>query len=173
MSSSTNDTALQIYTTGLRNQHAVENQAIELLFRQVDRLENYPEMEARMRQHIQESQAQAHRLEELLASLDTSHSFLKDAALSLAGNMAAMMHTVAPDEVVKNSFANYAFEHFEIASYKSLLVLADAVGRGSDQSALQQSLGEEEEMAKWIDSHLADTTRRFLQRSAAGVKAGV
>jgi ferritin-like metal-binding protein YciE len=159
--------------TGLRNQHAVENQAIELLSRQVDRLENYPEMEARMRQHIEESRSQAQRLEELLSSLDSSHSAVKDAALSLAGNMAALMHTVAPDEVVKNSFANYAFEHFEIAAYKSLLVLAEALGRGSDEAVLKRSLAEELDMAQWIDLHLADTTLRFLQRSEAGLKAGL
>ncbi len=171
--SSTNAAGLDIYLTGLRNQHAVENQAIELLSRQVERLENYPEMEARMRQHIEESRSQAQRLEALLSSLDTSHSTLKDAALSLAGNMAALMHTVAPDEVVKNSFANYAFEHYEIAAYKSLLVLSEAVGRGADQSALKQSLGEELSMAEWIDEHLAPTTLRFLQRSTSGLKAGL
>jgi ferritin-like metal-binding protein YciE len=171
--SSTNRAGLEIYMTGLRNQHAVENQAIELLSRQVDRLENYPEMEARMRQHIEESRSQAQRLEELLSSLDSSHSAAKDAALSLAGNMAALMHTVAPDEVVKNSFANYAFEHFEIAAYKSLLVLAEALGRGSEEAVLKRSLAEELDMAQWIDLHLADTTLRFLQRSEAGLKAGL
>jgi ferritin-like metal-binding protein YciE len=171
--SRTNSAGLEIYATGLRNQHAVENQAIELLSRQVERLENYPEMEARMRQHIEESRSQAQRLEELLSSLGSSHSSLKDAALSLAGNMAALMHTVAPDEVVKNSFANYAFEHFEIAAYKSLLVLSEAVGRGSDEAVLKRSLAEELDMAQWIDLHLADTTLRFLQRSEAGLKAGL
>lgn len=171
--SNTGSKGLEIYVTGLRNQHAVENQAVELLSRQFERLENYPEMAARMRQHIEESRVQARRLEELLSSLGTSHSSLKDTALSLACNMAALMHTVAPDEVIKNTFANYAFEHFEIASYKSLLTLSDAVGRGSDQTALEQSLSEELDMAQWIDQHLADTTLRYLQRSQAGLKAGL
>jgi len=49
------DKARDIYIVGLRNQHAVERQAIELLERQVGRLENYPEMRERMRQHIEES----------------------------------------------------------------------------------------------------------------------
>lgn len=171
--SMSNDKAMEIFTTGLRNQHAVENQAVALLSRQVERLENYPEMEARMRQHIDESKVQAQRLEELLSSLGTSASSLKDAGLSFMGNMAALAHTVAPDEVVKNSFANFAFEHFEIASYKSLLTLSDALGQTAAQSALQQSLSEEEDMANWIDQHLAGTTMRYLQLSAAGEKAGV
>ena len=53
------DTAREIYTTGLRNQHALENQAVELLERQLGRLENYPEMSDRIRTHIEESKMQA------------------------------------------------------------------------------------------------------------------
>ena len=173
MSETKDDQGLELFLTGLRNQHAVENQAISLLSRQVERLENYPEMEVRMRQHIEETKIQERRLDDILADLGSSASGLKDAGLSMTGNMAAMMHAIAPDEVVKNSFANYAFEHFEIASYKSLLVMADAVGQTGAKAALTKSLNEEIAMAEWIDQHLADTTRRFLQRSLAGMKAGV
>jgi ferritin-like metal-binding protein YciE len=172
MSAST-DTAREIYITGLRNQHAVENQAIELLERQVGRLENYPEMEARMRRHIEESREQARRLEDLLSQFATSHSAMKDTMMSLVGNMAALGHSVAPDEVVKNTFANFAFEHYEIASYLSLLTLADVVGHSNGPAALRTSLKEEQDMAAWIADHIDATTRRFMQRSEAGQKAGV
>jgi len=167
------DTARDIYITGLRNQHAVENQAIELLERQVGRLENYPEMVDRMQAHIQESQAQAQRLEEILQRLDSSHSSLKDTVMSMAGNMAAMAHMPASDEVLKNTFANFAFEHFEIAAYRSLITLSEAVGHGEAKSALEQSLKEEVSMAQWIEEHIAPTTLTFLERSAAGQTAGV
>jgi ferritin-like metal-binding protein YciE len=166
------DTARTIYTTGLRNQHAVENQAIELLERQVGRLENYPEMSDRMRLHLAESQEQARRLETLLGELGTSHSSMKDTMMSFTGNMMALAHTAAPDEVVKNTFANFAFEHFEIASYKSLLTLADLTGHASAIAALKQSLAEEEAMAGWINDHIAETTRMYLQRAEAGDVAG-
>jgi ferritin-like metal-binding protein YciE len=167
------DTARDVYLTGLRNQHAVENQAIELLERQVGRLENYPEMAQRMREHIAESQEQARRIDELLAAHGTSASSLKDTMLSLFGNLAAIGHSTASDEVVKNTFANYAFEHYEIASYRSLLTLADAIGDRQAMSALKQSLQEEERMAQWIADHIAPTTLRYVQRSSAGEKAGV
>ncbi|MDT7950546.1 MAG: ferritin-like domain-containing protein [Acetobacteraceae bacterium] len=170
--SSSNSKAMEIFVTGLRNQHAVEQQAVSLLSRQVERLENYPEMEARMRQHIDESKIQAQRIEELLSTMGETHSSLKDAGMSFMGNMAALAHTVAPDEVIKNSFANFAFEHFEIASYKSLLTLSDSLGQ-KGQSALKQSLAEEIDMAEWIDRHLSETTRRYVQLSEAGATAGL
>lgn len=173
MSSSIAETAKEIYLTGLRNQHAVENQAIELLERQVGRLENYPEMEERMRRHIEESREQARRLEDLLSQHDTSHSSIKDAALSLVGNMAALGHSVASDEVMKNTMANFAFEHFEIAAYTSLLTLADMVGHSAARTVLETSLREERDMAAWIAEHIDQTVRRFVERSAAGQTAGV
>lgn len=169
--SQTTDEARETYLTGLRNQHAVEKQAVELLERQVGRLENYPEMAARLRLHIDESQQQATRIEELLGSLGSSHSSLKDAAMSFMGNMAALVHAPASDEVLKNTFANYAFEHFEIASYKSLLTLAEATGHATASTALRQSLSEEEAMATWIDDHIAAITLTYVGRSAAGVTA--
>ncbi len=173
MSTTMTDAARDTYVTGLRNQHAVEEQAVSLLTRQVERLENYPEMEARMRQHIEESRQQAQRLEELLGEFGSAHSSLKDSFMSFVGNMAAITHSTAQDEVIKNSFANYAFEHFEIASYKSLITLADMTGHQAALTALRQSLGEEEDMARWIDAHLADTTKRYVARLQAGEKAGV
>jgi ferritin-like metal-binding protein YciE len=167
------DEVMTIYTTGLRNQHAVENQAIEMIERQVERLENYPEMRTRMQHHLEESRTQAQRLDQLLVSLDTSASTLKDAALSFMGNVAAMMHAPASDEVMKNSLANYAFEHYEIAGYKSLIAIAETVGHTEAVSVLGESLAEEEAMAKWIDDHLKDTTLTFLHRSERGEKAGL
>lgn len=167
------EAATTIYLTGLRNQHSVEQQAIQLLNRQIERLQNYPDMIARMRQHVTESQEQQRRLEELLGQHNTSHSALKDAALGFMGNMAAMAHTVAPDEVVKNTFANYAFEHFEIASYKSLITVAEAIGQRGAIQLLEQSLREEQAMAQWIDDHLRETTLTFIRRSEQGEKAGL
>jgi ferritin-like metal-binding protein YciE len=166
-------TIRDIYVVGLRNQHAVEHQAIELLERQVGRLENYPEMADRMRRHIEESKLQMQRIEELLDGLGTSRSALKDMAMATLGNLMAIGHAPAPDEVIKNSFANFAFEHYEIASYQALLTMAEAAGHTAGASPLQVSLQEEQAMARWLADHLKPTTLRFLERSAAGEKAGL
>jgi ferritin-like metal-binding protein YciE len=166
------DTARDVYIVGLRNQHAIENQAVELLERQIGRLENYPEMADRMRQHLEESKQQATRIEDLLASLNTSHSTLKDMVTSFMGNVAALGHASASDEVIKNTFANYAFEHYEIAAYQSLLVVADLAGQQASASVLQQSLKEEQAMAQWIEDHLKPTMLRYVERYAAGETAG-
>jgi ferritin-like metal-binding protein YciE len=165
--------ARDIYVAGLRDQHAVEHQAIELLERQVGRLENYPELRDRMRMHIEESREQARRLEVLLSEQATSASSFKDTAMAFAGNLMALGHTTASDEVIKNTLANFAFEHYEIAAYNSLLALAETVGHRAAKSALETSLKEEQAMADWIEAHIRPTILRYVERASAGVTAGV
>ena len=74
---------------------------------------------------------------------------------------------------MKNTFANFAFEHSEIAAYRSLLTMAELAGDTSGPRLLQQSLGEEIRMAKWIENNLEAATRKYVQRTAAGEKAGI
>jgi len=160
-----------VYVAGLHNAHAMETQAIELLTRQTERLENYPEMEAQLRAHLAESKVQRTRLEEVMASLDEKHSALKEAVLGLGGNIAAMAHTAASDEIIKNTLANYMFEHFEIAAYKSLIEMAEFIGHGQGVLAAKASLQEEERMAAWIDTQIAPTTQTYMARIKQGVTA--
>jgi ferritin-like metal-binding protein YciE len=54
---------------------------------------------------------------------------------------------VMPEEILKNTFANNAFEHFELPPNKSLLSLADIAGMSSAQPLLEASLKEEEAVA--------------------------
>ncbi|WP_319005741.1 DUF892 family protein [Pararhizobium sp. BT-229] len=95
---------------------------------QLERIESYPEVAQKLEQHIRETEGQIRRIEGILEGLDEEHSALTDWALSFTGGMAAMGHTMAGDEIIKNSLANFAFENFEIAAYKSLLTIADIGG---------------------------------------------
>jgi ferritin-like metal-binding protein YciE len=158
-----NDRLTALFVTGLKNAHAMEKQALSIMTPQVSRIENYPEVAERLRAHIEETHDQIGRLDEILGNFDASASALKDIALSMTGGMAALAHSAAGDEILKNSFANYAFEHFEIASYKSLLTMAENGELARFSSGLQQNLNEELAMAEWIDQSLPMVTRRYQQ----------
>lgn len=160
-----------IFITGLRNAHAMENQALSIMKPQVSRIEHYPEIAARLEQHISETEAQIERLETILDSVGESRSALKDLALSMGGAMAALSHTVAPDEILKNSFANFAFENYEIAAYKSLISLATQAGDPGAIDLLTQNLEEELAMAKWLDDNIEAVTLQYSALSEAGETA--
>jgi ferritin-like metal-binding protein YciE len=156
-------TARDIFVVGLRNAHAMEIQARELMERQSERMDDYPEVKAKVAAHLQETNQQLKRLEQCLEACDESTSTLKDTAQSVAANAMAMAHSMTGDEILKNTFANNAFEHFEIAAYKSLLALCPAAGMDSARPQLQACLEEEERMAAWIDANVAKVTLEYLR----------
>lgn len=164
-------TSYDLFVTGLKNAHAMENQALSIMKPQAARIESYPEVEAQLNRHIAETEGQITRLEGILDGLGEDRSSLKDMALSLAGTFAAVGHSVAPDEILKNSMANYAFENFEIAAYKSLIALAQASGHEEAIAPLQLNLEEELDMAEWLDGNIEAVTLQFAALKEAGATA--
>lgn len=67
-------TTQDIYITGLRNAHAMENQALAIMKPQLQRIEQYPEVAERLDQHIAETEGQIERLDALLEKLDSDRS---------------------------------------------------------------------------------------------------
>ena len=171
MSLQTTETARDYLIDGLRDAHAMESQAITLTTTQADRLKNYPDLEQRIRQHVIETEGQRDRLEGCLEKLGSSPSTLKDTTMKLAGNLQMAFHAMTEDEVIKNSLASYAFEHFEIASYNALIETAKIAGEMDIVAVCQQNLAEEEAMATWIMDHLPDALRNYLARSAVDIEA--
>jgi ferritin-like metal-binding protein YciE len=155
-------TARDLLVVGLRNAHAMEVQARELMERQSERLDDYPEVKAKVSAHLQETNEQLSRLEQCLDACGETTSTLKDTAQSVVANTMALAHSAAGDEILKNTFANNAFEHYEIAAYKSLLTLCEAAGTASVRAPLEASLHEEERMAAWIDANVDSVTRAYI-----------
>jgi ferritin-like metal-binding protein YciE len=165
------DQAHDVFVTGLKNAHAMEKQALSMMGPQIDRIENYPAVAERLRQHAAETESQVQRLEGVLEQLGEKPSGVKDTALSVVGALAAIGHAPAGDEILKNSFANFAFENYEIAAYNSLILLAEAAGEAEAIEPLQQNLQEEQDMAAWLESNLAAVTEQYVSLREAGEPA--
>jgi ferritin-like metal-binding protein YciE len=172
MTGAASDTAREIFVVGLRNTHGLETQALQIMNRQVERLENYPEVEQSLRRHIQETEGQRQRLEEVMNQLGETPSAIKEAAMGFMGNVAAAVHAPADDEIIKNMLANHGFENYEIAAYKSLLIMAEAANF-TNVSGFQQSLREEQAMAQAVADMIEPVTRKYIQLSAQNVKAKI
>jgi ferritin-like metal-binding protein YciE len=171
MASQAIETARDLYVTGLKNAHALEHQALALMDRQIEHLMNYADVEQALRAHRGETERQIERLERLLEAQDASPSTVKDMALSLSGNLAALGHSFAPDEIIKNSLANYAFESFEVATYMSLITLAEEAGVPDAIPILEETLREEQQMQALVAKVLPTIVRKFVSLRAAGETA--
>jgi ferritin-like metal-binding protein YciE len=161
----TSDAAISTYYDGLQSAHALERQAIQLSESQFERLENYPEVEQLLRTHLRETERQIGRLDEILHSFAESRSLLKDMATQTSGTLQAYAYALMPDEVLKNHFANRAFENFEIATYTSLITMAEATGHQRHVVALKTTLREEENMAQALRDMTPDLTLKYLRLS--------
>src|SRR5947209_1731991 len=158
------NTARDVFITGLRNAHAMEVQARELMERQSERLGDYPEVQTRVKQHLAETNQHLSRLEQCLQACGETSSTVKDTAQSLMANTMATAHALAGDEILKNTFANNAFENFEVAAYKSLLALCDSAGQQGLRPLLEANLKEDAAMAAWIDANVGKVTQAYLAR---------
>lgn len=167
------DVMREYFVTGLKNAHAMEKQALSMMQPQLKRLEHYPEVAARLGQHIRETEGQIDRLRQILGSVNENPSMIKDGFLSAMGSMAALGHVPAQDEILKNSLANLAFENYEIAAYTALHTIARTVGDEQAAGLLQQNLDEEKQMAAWIQENLPEITRTFLSLRTGGSRADV
>jgi ferritin-like metal-binding protein YciE len=165
------DEAIDLYITGLKNAHALEKQATQLIERQLDRIESYPEVAELLRTHLRETEQQISRIDELLRSFGESRSLLKDMATSITGNIAALGHAVMQDEILKNHFANHAFENFEIATYRSLIAMAEATGHSNHLAPLQQTLREEEKTAQLILGMTEQLTLKYMRLTTSEQQA--
>ncbi|MFM2045319.1 MAG: hypothetical protein RLY86_3895 [Pseudomonadota bacterium] len=150
----------------LRDAYAMEQQALSIIDRQLDRLENYPQMQSRLQEHRRETERQAERLETALQRLGTESSALKTGMAQLTSNLQAMMNAFAGDEVVKDVISNYTFESYEIANYKILIATAEAAGEPEVAALAQESLAEEEAMLDWVDANIGPTVQDYLARDA-------
>ena len=158
---------LEYYLTGLRNQHAVEGQAVSTIQAQLGRMEAYADLHAQMMQEVERSKTQATRLETLLTRHQTSASATKETVTSVVGKVAGVVHVTSDDEVIKNVLAAIGFKAYEIASYKTLIATAEMAGASDDVAVLKQSMTEEQEMGDWLGEHLPGLVQSYLTQSAS------
>lgn len=149
----------------LRDAHAMEQQAEKMLKAQSKRLEHYPELKARIDQHIEETLGQQKLIDGCLSRLGGSSSTMKDMTGKLMAFGQAVGGTLMSDEVVKGAMAGYVFENVEIAAYTVLIAAAKAAGDNETLAACQQILPQEIAMAEWLLEHLPEITEAFLVRS--------
>ncbi|HWK65031.1 MAG TPA: ferritin-like domain-containing protein [Rhizobiaceae bacterium] len=150
----------------LRDAHAMEEQAEQMLSALAERIENYPELEARVERHLEETRTHAQRVKSCLERRGASTSTLKVAAGKIMATMQAATGLFASDEIIKGTLASYTFEHMEIMSYRLLAQAAEAAGDGETARVCTEIMDEERAMADWLFENSPDVTGQYLAREA-------
>ncbi|MBR0649974.1 ferritin-like domain-containing protein [Roseomonas terrae] len=150
----------------LRDAHAMEEQAEQMLGSTAERVEAYPELRQRLLQHQTETRDQARLIQSCLARYETSNSALKD----MAGKATALAQSVSglfvSDEVVKGLMAGITFEHMEVAAYSIIVAAARRLGDNETVEICSRILLEEDEMAAWLEEKAPEIVEQFLAAEA-------
>lgn len=162
----------EILIDWLRDAHAMERASIDNLKRQVDHLEHYPDVRAKMQEQLELTKRQEDRIDEALETMGADKSAIKDAVIRFAGQAQAMMAGVTADEVVKQATTTLAYEEWEIASFRALAAAAQHEGEVTLATMFEEMAGEKEEIADWLADAIPDITRRYFSMRAGGSDIG-
>jgi len=126
----------------LADAHAIEAQAMQLLEQAPDSAGG-AELAGLYLEHLTETRAQQHRLEERLEARGAGPSALKDGAMRIGALNWGTFFEAHPDTPGKLAAFTYAFEHLEIAGYEELKRVAQKAGDAETVELAETTLAEE------------------------------
>ena len=152
----------------LNDAHAMELGIAQVLESHAASAADHPQMQTRLQQHLDATKRHAELVKGCIERLGGQTSALKSGMANVMGTVQGMSTGAAKDELVKNALHDYGTEHFEIASYTSLMAAAQQAGDQETARICREILLEEEQMANWLIEQIPVVTLEQLQREPAG-----
>lgn len=140
----------------LDDAYAMEKSMIKTLEKHAKDADDYPQLKARIEEHIEETKQQADTIHDCIERLGGSVSGLKGATTALMGGLQGITTAAVADDLVKNTLVDYAAEHYEIAAYKAIEQLATRTGDADVAEMCREIIAEEQEMADFLDQHIVN-----------------
>jgi ferritin-like metal-binding protein YciE len=159
-----NMTAKDMLMAWLNDAHAMENALIQILEHQIKDAKDYPQVQAKLEEHLEQTRRHAQMVKDCVQTLGGKTSPVKIGMAALFGQIQAISTGTAQDEMIKNALADYAAESFEVACYTALVHAAKALGEQQIADVCQQILQEDGEMARWLHQHIPSLTQLTLQQ---------
>lgn len=139
----------EVLLSYLRDAHALEGQAIELLEAGAERVDD-EQLERVFREHLEQTRHHRELIEGLLEERGGNPSTLKDAALKAGGlNLSAFLGG-QPDSTTKLAGFAFAFEHLEVAAYELLRRVAARAGDEGAVAVAEEILADERRAAERV-----------------------
>ncbi|WP_341315298.1 DUF892 family protein [Paraburkholderia sp. IMGN_8] len=156
----------------LRDAYAMERDAERLLGNHATRSTPDPEVNARIEAHLTETLANQKSLASCIDRIDANdtiqQTFPDDSPAAIeTGDIVQ-----TPDEVVRSLVNLYVFKHQEIASYTSLIAIAEANGFFETKLACETIALQQIAMADWLLDHLPAATKAYLGQGGSAALTG-
>ncbi|MCU0490102.1 MAG: DUF892 family protein [Chloroflexaceae bacterium] len=124
-----------------------------------------------IQEHITETQGQIQNLEQVYSMLNMKPKRVK--CMAAAGLVSEAQSTLeeAGNESIRDCImadAQAKVEHYEIASYRSLVMGAEGMGQQQIVKLLKQNLKQEEQTAKKVESSAPELLQKAMQMKQHG-----
>ena len=140
----------------LQDMCAVEKHLVDVLQEHEKDAADFPVVQAKIHQHLLETQQHFQRLEACLNRYNAQPSGGKNALTGALGKLQGVLSGSRKDTLARNARDDVVAENFEIASYSMLIATAAALGDQATVQACQQNLRDEINMASWLSAHAAE-----------------
>lgn len=156
-------TEKELFISWLNDAYSTELAMMPVLENHANDARDYPEIHQHNLRHLAETKRQAEAVKHLIESLGGKVSTAKSMVGKTLGLGKSVSTGIFSDEMIKNFLADYAAEHLEIASYKSLIATAKHIGEDQCVPVLEEILQEEIAMARWLEEHIPMATAESIK----------
>lgn len=151
----------------LNDAYALEQSLVPILENHAKDAKDHPMVRDRIQRHAEETRRHAELVKQCVEQLGSSTSSMKTGMAKAQGMFQSVSTGAAKDELIKNNLMDYASEHFEIASYRSLIAAANDLGERRIAQVCEEILHDEEDMAHFLEQQIPQTTTEVLHEVAA------
>ncbi|HKU95604.1 MAG TPA: DUF892 family protein [Vineibacter sp.] len=148
----------------LRDAHAMEEQAEQMLRTTAHRLKDYPQIRDKLIRHLEQTRRQAITVRGCIERRGGDISFVKDMVARTTALAQGLGALFVSDDVVKALLALHTFEQMEIGAYTILIAAAERVADDETKEACAAILAEERDMAEWLAAQFVPVTIEYLSR---------
>ena len=151
----------------LNDAYATEQNLVNVLESHIEHAQGHEDLKSRYESHLAQTRRHAELIEQCLERLGGDTSTAKSTMGKMTGWLSGMGSGPAEDRLVKDALADFSMEHFEIASYKSLIAGAEQAGEPQIAETCRQILKDEEDMAHFLEEQIPKLTQSEIARQAA------
>lgn len=111
------------------------------------RINNYPKLRARIKQHLSKTKNQIVQLKTILNRNNISRSVIKNSISKIAALKQSISSIFPSNKIVKSSISKYVFKQFKIACYTSLLAAAKNASNTASIPTIKAILNKKKQIA--------------------------
>lgn len=138
----------------LNNAYSMELSMVKTLEAHAKDADELPEVKEMIEKHIETTKEQAEKVKNEIERLGGDTSSIKAGMSEMFGSMSGLASDMTDDKIVKNAIAEHAAEHFEMATYMSIIHAAEMCGEDETADVAREIMEQETTTGKKVEENI-------------------